>query len=1530
MGKMTDNTRNELGIHQNDFEELCFYDLDSPVTRMVGEKVKHVFERLCKNTGVDSNDFAFLCFNSNSPNAFFMNKENTRNSGLKKNVIAVSDSLIRKLDREEEIAAVIAHECGHYFWQKNTSSDNTIVQERWSDAYSVELMYNAGYNPRYILEMQNKIFYYQGNNHVTLDVHGAPFARAEDVKACLTKKAAEIGDFDTIIKNKNLDWFNFQRDFNSLYPANDFHTFIEKKLLERFKTTDLEKINRVEFLKLILELVKVREIDGNHVVRIRNLSVIIGNKFQTKTKEETKLLQEIVLEMLKVALPGQVEYVLSKASLDLFGPFEEQYNNIKNFMDSYEDEAKAEEWAKKILDLKWTMDLMKCFKTGIPMYPDLKEKNIGKPLPRVKLASYKNRVIDEVCFMIDVRYNLRYPDPNSYFNNYYIKNGIVVAYGEEAERLYKEDNDEKTKLKRIETINKNTERFNLCIDYLNTFADYAAGKISNEQLLQFYLSKREGEQDATILIAPYLEYFSGSDDMVIPEMMELYQRFLSSRAIDFFVRGNEEPHENPNVRASQKVTANNIVRYINGYYMNDAACVIRICEAILRFNKYLNTLSDEYIDSMEKNFRILNLSLSNDLNNLKSHYYIKKCNAIAASKVAFKEKVPYSVFGEFKLGEESQYLRNIRTQLGYNGNIKDDIELKNLFNQINQRAYRDLYNTKELKLVLLTDYLRHGVRINLMDIIDLIDIDKLSDFGKQEIISDIWAKNISYEQFDSLMLYEQICFYEYMQSKKLFSNRYANQNEYIRKIVNQIVARPVTDSVAISYAEKILTRAAVTEYGKNQDNDLTFFNEREKLIDFYTTYWAEKLGLDDGSEIYLDKIKNFIDFIEHPSKEYKVDFSQVIKKQIMDRVSNKVVAQEKAAKMMASVSQLDVTEAQKNDKAIRVAEAMFGALARNQEAAVKMIDFLSNKLTQESLDDTLKYMNANVGETYQGVINRSDLMMVHENFWGADLPIRAYMMNRLLGAYSSKDEDKLKLVINMYFDEKSEYYKDATLVINTVYKNLQSYERNLILAALASAGQRDKNSNMSGGQAVGQGLKMFLQNKGPAYIKFGQLLSYLPTLDSDIRAELAKLRDKANIPNRDELFDIMRGALPESEMAKIEHVDRVLGAGSFFVTVQVKYDGRDCVIALMRPFAHDLTESGVKMISNTINDLVKADKKYAPLKNILNQARESAYSEIDIEQDHAKYMHAKGVYEKYSVTVGDATYSPDVAKWLAYGAANNGQNAYKIMEMADGHSLTSSEWSDEQKREFAIAYVTLELALLLSGEKWDTDRHQGQQNFANDGFRDFCIGIFDTGAQMKSEPGKVDKVMLGHLLYELAVGAKRGRGVGDVLVKSIRNIDNVAGKFGVDTAYIDGVQRGLTALSDIIEYQKEEKDEYGNVVRTAKTLNATDLENIVSVLYQSGVIDKTVTKTVVTRAILDKLMLWRAGLKIKSPETVEGQIENPIQLQYSGADISVEAASNIKKAQIEIEQIMAERAKRLPMGLKAKSGEIDGGGVSLV
>ena len=111
--------RNEFGMKQDDFEGLNLYHPDSRINDAVGKKVKSIFEKLFKNMGVNSDDFLFMCFHEEHPNAFFINK-NTRTGQLSKNVIAVSDSMIQHLDHEEELAAVIAHECGHFVWQQYT------------------------------------------------------------------------------------------------------------------------------------------------------------------------------------------------------------------------------------------------------------------------------------------------------------------------------------------------------------------------------------------------------------------------------------------------------------------------------------------------------------------------------------------------------------------------------------------------------------------------------------------------------------------------------------------------------------------------------------------------------------------------------------------------------------------------------------------------------------------------------------------------------------------------------------------------------------------------------------------------------------------------------------------------------------------------------------------------------------------------------------------------------------------------------------------------------------------------------------------------------------------------------------------------------------------------------------------------------------------------------------------------------------------------------------------------------------------
>lgn len=1501
------NDKSEFGLPWDDFEGLKLYESDSEIGVAVAAKLKYVFERLFRNMGVDSNDFAFMCFHGDFPNAFFINKQS--GDGLSKNIIAVSDSMIKVLDHEEELAALLAHECGHFIWENYIQGSNTIVQERWADVNSVDLMIDGGYNPLYILEMQKKVFSNFNYKSINLGVHGTGFARAEDVKAYLTKKALEQGDFRKIRKFKNKEWINFQQQIENIYKANGYNTYLEKVLLKKFKTKDVTKINRVEFLKVILDEFKSYRISGLNNVRIDDLCEKLSKMdFRTKSSEETILLQEIFNHARNVCTSAQVRKILKRSYLGLFGPFAEQYDNIKNFLASAYDDSALLYWAKKIEDLLWTGNYAAALIERYPVVTADGKDNIGKPLRYDVLKNHKNVQIRNIMYDLERWYNvgLGYnPD------DYYIKDGIVTLYGDDAYRQRNKDEEEVKKEKDKTILEKNTQAINYTIDYYNYLSDYMCGKITCTEFVGKFPYGPSG--------GPVNDFYF---DVFIPEMKALQQKWFASRGCSYFLRGDDVPTENPNIRPNDYSKINAYVKDFFGIKKSDIF-TRRYLDAMYKLAQDLINENAMTLDIVRYRYRniVEERPVSNDPTNEQyRRYSIYLRNLFAKTPFIKDLDVPKFVVDNFVYKEESQFLKNIINQFLGKEKIQTDDELLHVM--------KSVFPNRDMAVCLWAEFLRHGGRTNPIPVMEFLEAESRNIVGGayRGAIADVFAQHISDSDFDSLMLYEQICLYEFMERNGIFSDEYANENKYMRKIVNQIVARPVTDDVAIKYTVNLLTRNPITPFGDIRSSDIKFFNEREKLLEFYANYWANKLGHDDGSDVFVGRVHNMLDELQR-SEPYKHGFSDAIKKSLLNRISEKIVSQEKVAKLLGGESGYDMGEIAKQDYAIRAAEAAFSVLADSPNSVLVMIDFLSNKMTEKSLNYTLDYIRKNIKSGGAKSVNKSHLILIHENFWGADLPTRAYMMNRLMNSYSNKDEDKLNLVVSMYFDEKSEYWKDANLVVRAVYNNLQDYERNLIIAALASAGQRGDSKNMSGGRAVGRGLKMFLQNKGPAFIKFGQLLSYLPTLDADIRAELATLRDKANIPARDELFEILKMALPESEMNKISYVGKLLGAGSFYITVQIVYDGRPCVISVMRPYAHELTASGVDMIARTINDLVVADKKFAPLQNILNQARESAFSEIDIEQDYQKYRHAKHVYEQYSVTSGDATYSPDVAQWLAYGATENGANAYKIMEMASGHSLTFDGWTEQEKHDFAVAYVTLELALLLSGEKWDTDRHQGQQNFDNTDFRNFCIGIFDTGAQMTQGPGKIDKVMLGHLIYELAVGAKRGRGIGDTLVKIIKDVDAKAQKINIDTSYIDGVQRGLTALSDIIEYQKEQRDENGNVVQESRSLTVADFENIVMAIYESGVIDKTVERTVITKAVLDKLLVWRSGLKFggKTKSDAGPTSAQPVVLKYvPNEGGNVKMLSGISKAQEEVEKILAERAKRAPIGMRDGHNNQDG------
>ncbi|MBR3676506.1 MAG: M48 family metalloprotease [Alphaproteobacteria bacterium] len=922
-----------------------------------------------------------------------------------------------------------------------------------------------------------------------------------------------------------------------------------------------------------------------------------------------------------------------------------------------------------------------------------------------------------------------------------------------------------------------------------------------------------------------------------------------------------------------------------------------------------------------------------------------------------------TVLENFRYREFSEILKNAMEAYGFDYNADMETTLARLDHLTGRTAKTSLFaETPEMQqklsdmrgkdetlnfwrgagILVAANAIREGKDFDLKNMLKYIRDCETSSYYAP-VITDILAEAIQkHNKFHSLPLQDKLYVYETMNDLDLFSEKYINKSEFFKSIVKDIEKHPNHDE-AMQITEKLLSlqyAGRPLHQHKLKSHDIEFAKEKDALIDFYVKGKAAELGIDDGSDAYYEKAKETAEEICAQIQvaegyydgrlRYHEKFPRVTLQFIMKRLSNEIVSQELTSQMLADIgcAKFSQKDAEDFDITARCAEGIISTLAKSSEAAKTTIDFLSKKCTPESIDEVFEKLPKNYDlrrgaeikvdgvANHNITLDNSALQLLHDNFWHADLPIRAYLMNRILKAYSSKDEDVLNLVVDMHFDEKSPYYKEAKRVVKTVFNHLKPYERNLILAALVSANQRDKENVKTGGEAIGEGLKMFFENKGPAFVKFGQLLSYLPVLDPDIRKPLAQLRDKADIPDRADLFKLMKETLPNEELAKIGRVDKILGAGSFFITTKIEYEDKPCVVALMRPYAKDLAQSGMDMIYDTIVDLSNQDVMYKPLLNIATQARLSAMSETDIEADYAKFTEAVKIYDDVKITTPQGEYEPEVAKWISYGKGKDDQ-VYKILTMAEGQAMTSAKMSEQTKHDMAVAYVALELTNLLSGSKWDTDRHQGQQNLAENGFKKFVIGIFDTGAQMQNSPKFKDKVLLGELLYGMARAARNGESIADYMVNKVKDIDKAGDKLNFNTLYIDEVQRGLTALSDIITYQKEVKDDKGKVIQPEKALTSKEMGEIVTAILDSGLVDKKVKMTITAKAILNKIRITRKGWISSLGEGLK-KVSSSIKIEKKEKQGHDFMARRVDKPQSEVEALAQADKKGRVLGVSMR------------
>ncbi|MBO7066908.1 MAG: M48 family metalloprotease [Alphaproteobacteria bacterium] len=697
--------------------------------------------------------------------------------------------------------------------------------------------------------------------------------------------------------------------------------------------------------------------------------------------------------------------------------------------------------------------------------------------------------------------------------------------------------------------------------------------------------------------------------------------------------------------------------------------------------------------------------------------------------------------------------------------------------------------------------------------------------------------------------------------------------------------------------------------------DLTL--AKNKLIEIYASAVAERLGRDDNSDEYFAKIQELAGFIDEKHhcdetrfKDIRVGLDKVTQGRLYRLITDKIQSQERVSQYLANDKNviLSDADAQKNDLIGRRFEEFLEELGRKPQLAVNTIDFLNEKLTTESIFKYCEKCTRDSGDGY--IVNflvASDIENFYHTFWASGLKVRALIMDKLLNRAFDTLDKKIYYVCDMNFDKNDKYRADAEMICDCVIKSFEPYEQNLILAAIASADE-NKQEGRKASRSVGEGLRMFFETMGPAWVKFGQLLSYVPDLPSEIRRDLGKLKDRADIPARWDVYTWLRKGLPEDLCGRIERVEDVVGAGSFWMTAVVQFRNEDGktekkVVQLLRPFADERSDAGFRIIERAIKKLAKQKSSYKMLQSVAHQAHESAKYEVDAEIGYKQYQKAEELYGDISVEVDGTKYTPNVADWRHFGTGKDGMS-YKIMDFADGATLSRVKVSDDERRKMALAYFTTEMTVLFKGDVWDIDRHQGQQNFDVKSPTHVDINIYDTGAQLPKAPDKTNKVLLASIFFGLMQAVQKGVAIDSYLLRTIKKLDRLQNDLKIDVSYVSNVEKGLMALSDIIEYQKEIKDPDGNIIQERKTLSADDLKHAIMAVLQNPSIDKYLNVVLRGHAVADKLMrLQLKELKELAESSKHAQEDNPVKISIVDATKTVSFIDRLNKSAEEIKAL---------------------------
>lgn len=502
------------------------------------------------------------------------------------------------------------------------------------------------------------------------------------------------------------------------------------------------------------------------------------------------------------------------------------------------------------------------------------------------------------------------------------------------------------------------------------------------------------------------------------------------------------------------------------------------------------------------------------------------------------------------------------------------------------------------------------------------------------------------------------------------------------------------------------------------------------------------------------------------------------------------------------------------------------------EKMLKEIKTLRSKHPTETVDFLCKEYDKNgmpIPETAKFQI----LGDMHKNFWSLPFAARTVYLERVLfpvgdTAAAQNFPKAVTFVLDKVVPLDKAYGPEARKILLTHMEQCGEELQRLMLSALISASERSPSQPDT--LRPGQVLSMVLGRSGAAGAKILQAVhSHLSAQDTSKDPALAQFRDDIksaktahDLPMRWTIFERLNEVVEPENRASITRVDECLGAGAYGYAVKIRRGKDASAMTLLRDGVEEEAKYHFDRFGVTAKKLAKDDAKWKPLVGILQHARDMSDVECDFNVAAVQIDLAGKLYNGIKAKVGGHQFSIDTAGLLTHG------QKYKETVLAQGvHFNDLPEASAEDlayKKAAAKALFTTELHIIMRGGPFDHDRHGGQQRILKLSPTQSRIVLFDHGAMALSEPSVAEKQVLGRVLVDSYKESEARRiPFADALLNRLSD----TASYSAGASYLEALKRGLLAMGDYRRY-----------------LSDAEVQQSILTIVKTGGADKTILSAV--------------------------------------------------------------------------------------